>query len=109
MGAMLQIPAGYGDTGRLVEAAQNAMFNKERIAQAQISTTKMQDEETKRKQLESLLQTSQNPERDAYDWAVRNDQAMHEKLQTAYLERFKTKVQYDPLGAAEELKKATGE
>lgn len=63
----------------------------------------------KRAELEALLRTSPNPERDGYEWAKRNDPDLAGKIGAQYLNRFIQKVTFDPKGAAAELENSTGE
>src|SRR5262245_5847876 len=113
--AYVQSPSGMiyvpdpTDAAKVMQAQQNAMLTQQEVRQKTVMANEAEDAARKRDDLESLLKASHNPEFDAYKWAQINDPAMHQKLQEAYLKRFTEKVKYDPIGAGEELRSATGE
>lgn len=101
---------------RGVEGIQNALLTKSRLASAGLDQQQqgMQNQQMaqgmqKRAELEAVLRSSQNPERDGYEWAKRNDPELATKLGANYISRFAQKARLDPKNAAMELENATGE
>lgn len=94
---------------RGVAAVQDAQLNRNALARQSMQNQAMSQDLAKRAELEALLRTSQNPERDGYEWAKRNDPNLADKLSTNYIQRFAAKARLDPKNAAMELENATGE
>ena len=119
----IQIPDFVGQNQAYAQERQNALLTKSRLATAGLQqqqmglqnqqmgmeTQNMARSMQKRAELEALLAQSQNPERDGYEWAKRNDPELANKLAANYVSRFAAKARLDPKNAAMELENATGE
>lgn len=77
--------------------------------QNQLENQRLQMDLQRRNELETVLRTSENPERAGYEWAKRNDQKLYTDLSKFYLERFVAKLDMDENAAQKELENATGE
>jgi hypothetical protein len=77
--------------------------------QTQLENQRLQSDMQRRMELETVLRTSENPERAGYEWAKRNDQKLYTDLSKFYLERFVAKLDMDENAAQKELENATGE
>ena len=77
--------------------------------QTQLENQALQQNMQHRMELETVLRTSENPDRAGYEWAKRNDPKLYMDLSKFYLERFVAKLDMDENAAQKELENATGE
>lgn len=94
---------------RGVEGLENALAARQQREQMGLKTQQMQQSMQKRQELDMILQTSENPERDAYEWSKRNDQDLFGKLATLHTDKLKQELPLNPQEALNRFKMATGE
>jgi len=121
--ADIQIPDFVGHNLQRDQFNQNALALRSRLATEELQrqgisgqneqmgmvNQNLQEATAKRHELIQVMQSSDNPERAAYEWSKRNDPEHYAALTKMYFDKMKDQWDIDPEGAVARLNMRTGE